>query len=79
MNKRQAKKQYKKFIYGNQRYGCEYCHGINNIFFKTNDGWLDISLGIDKKQKRITINQDHVPVGYVEARYCWFCGRKLKR
>ena len=30
MNKRQAKKQYKKFIYGNQRYGCEYCDGLSN-------------------------------------------------
>ena len=78
MNKRQAKKQYKKFIYGNQRYGCEYCDGLSNRLFKNDDGWLNISLGINKKEKKIIINQNHIPIGYIETKYCWNCGRKLK-
>lgn len=78
MNKRQAKKQYKKFVYGNQRYGCEYCYGLSNRFFKNDDGWLNVSLGINKKEKKLTINQNRIAIGYIEARYCWNCGRKLK-
>ena len=46
-------KQYKKFIYGNQRYGCEYCDGLSNRLFKNDDGWLNISLGINKKEKKL--------------------------
>lgn len=78
MNKRQSKKAYYKFISGKQRYGCEYCFGIENRVFKTTDGWLNISLHIDKKEKKFIINQDHIPIGYINANYCWNCGRKLK-
>lgn len=55
MNKRQSKKQYNKFINGNQRYGCEYCCGMTGRYFRTNDGWLDISLG--KKYKFMKMGQ----------------------
>ena len=37
MNKRQAKKQYKNFIYENQRHGCEYCDGLSNRLFKNDE------------------------------------------
>ena len=78
MNKRKSKNQYNKFANGNQRYGCEYCYGMTNRFFKTDSEWLNVSLGVNKKEKRLTINQNHIPIGYIEARYCWNCGKKLK-
>lgn len=78
MNKRKSKKAYYKFINGTQRFGCEYCCGMTNIFFHTDGGWLNVSLGINKKEKKFTINQDHKPIGYINARYCWNCGKKFK-
>lgn len=78
MNKRQAKKQYNKFIHGNQRYGCEYCYGMSNRFFSTENGWLNVSLGINKKEKRFNLYQNHELIGYINAIYCWNCGKKLK-
>ena len=78
MNKRQAKKNWNKYIYGTQRYGCEYCFGGQNRFFKFDGGWVNISLGVNRKEKKLTINQNKEVIGYVEANYCWHCGRKLK-
>lgn len=78
MNKRQSKKQYNKFINGNQRYGCEYCCEMRGRYFRTNDGWLNVSLRVNKKEKKLIINQNHKPIGYIEARYCWNCGKKFK-
>lgn len=78
MNKRKSKKAYYKFINGTQRFGCEYCSGMTNRFFSTDGGWLNLSLHIDKKEKKFTINQDHKPIGYINARYCWNCGKKIK-
>lgn len=77
MKKRQIKKNWNKFINGTQRYGCEYCCSISAIFFKDEKGWFDVSLGYERK--KIFLRQDHEKVGWIDASYCWNCGRKLKK
>lgn len=76
MNKRQAKKNWKKYIYETGRYGCDICFGHVSRMFNTNDGWLNVSLGYDKK--KLYLRQKHEKIGWTYAKYCWNCGRKFK-
>lgn len=90
MNKRQHKKAWNKFIYAEGKCGCEYCRGISGPVMITSDGWTNLSIKISKdfpesKNKNWKIilkekdeNNVSRSVCYVNTRYCFNCGRKLK-
>lgn len=89
INKRQRKKQWKKYVGEYGRAGCEQCSGICNRYMKSSDedgGWVLLTLRtykdknkwkLELRQKE-SINSMSEPIAYVEPKYCWNCGRKLK-
>ena len=86
MNRRIRKKKWNYYISGINRYGCEECTGITNRVFKTEEGWINLSLGLkkDKKEWKMVVIQKNFDTGereeicYIKPKYCWNCGRKLK-
>ena len=88
MNKRQAKKNWNKYIHENRRMGCEQCMGVSARYMTSSDedGWTLLTLRtykdknkwkLELRQKE-NINSMSEPIAYVEPKFCWNCGRKLK-
>ena len=88
MNKRQKKKAWNKFVRNEGRSGCEYCRGISNPIWSTDEGWINASLQLSResnKDWRFYLKENNFDTGesekisYIkEVNYCYRCGRKLK-
>lgn len=76
MNKRPIKKTDNDIRTGR---GCEVCEGLYNVCFDMAGEPIYISLNTDRVTKRMSLiyNASPIPVGYINASYCWRCGRKF--